>query len=151
MRNALVVVAAMLVAGCASQRNNANGRVPAPEVAVAQTSNLPTAAEQVAGGVSVSVRLSVTNNATIPITLQSAEFSTFSEGGWNLPRAQRHGFGKAIAPGATESFDVWLAAVAGLSIVGANGPVSLRVTTTFDSTEGGFNNVVMQQVGGTFH
>lgn len=147
MRKPIALAAVLLVAACASQRNNANGNVPEPDVTIEQTSSMPTAAQNVSGGIPISLRITVTNNAAIPITLQRTQLTSMGEGGWNINDAS-HNFGKMIAPGGTESMEFWVSAVTGLSIVGNNGPVQLRVTSSFDSSKGSFTKTIVQAVGG---
>ena len=129
MKKAVAAAALVLLAACASQRNNANGKVPQPTVTLDQLSSMPAAAQEVTGGIPISLRLTVTNNATIPITLQRAQLESLGTGGWNLRPTQQN-FGKPIVPGATQTFDFWVAAVAaGQSVVGA--PSTVGPTTPF--------------------
>ena len=48
--------------------------------------------------------------------------------------------------GQFEIVEFWAPARTGLSLVGANGPVTLRVTTEFDSAVGKFQQIVTQVV-----
>ena len=146
MKQALALVAAIWLAGCASQSANANGKVPDPAVTLEQTSSMPLAAEHITGGMPVGLRMSVTNRAGIPITLQRAELRSLGSGAYNIANFQRS-FGKTIEPGATEVFEFWVNADAAESVAGNNGAVAIRVTTVYNSKDGGFRNVVVSQVG----
>ena len=56
-------------------------------------------------------------------------------------------FKTVVQPGQTETVQFWAAAnVGSTSLVGANGPVTLRVTAQFDSPMGQFQEIVVQQV-----
>ena len=54
-------------------------------------------------------------------------------------------WGPELAPEGAR-FRLWAPAQTGLSLVGANGPVTLRVTTDFDSPVGRFQQISTQVV-----
>lgn len=142
----LFLSAALLATGCATQRNNANGKVPEPDVTVEQTGPIPTAAEHIRGGIPIGLRITIRNNASIPIRATNAELVSLGEGGWTIPNTQQ-GLDKEIPAGESKDFDFNVSGRGGLSQVGNNGPVTLRVVTTFESSEGGFHTVTIAQVG----
>ena len=137
----------LLLSACASSSHDAGAAVPQPKVSILQTSTMPVLAEHITGGMSVSLRMSVTNQATIPITLKRAEIQSVGEGGWDLRATQRE-FDRTIPPGATESFDLWVEAEAGQSVAGTNAPVTVRVMTIYGSDAGTFTNTLMTHIGG---
>ena len=147
MKKAIGLAAIVIfIVACGSQDTGRAG-IPEPKVTIEQTSNLPVVAEHMTGGMSVALRMNVTNNAAIPISLKRAELLSIGEGGWNLRQTQRQ-FDHIVQPGTTESFDFWVEAESGSSIAGNNAPVTVRLTTVFDSTAGSFTHVTMQHVGG---
>ena len=57
-------------------------------------------------------------------------------------------FSLTVKPDAFETADFWVPAVADSTILGANGPVTMRVIAHFDSPVGQFDEIVIQQVSG---
>ena len=147
MKKLAVSLAVLLVAACAM--NNASGKVPQPDVRLEQTSTVPGAAEYVTGGLPVSFRMDVTNRAAVPITLKRVDVVSVGEaGGYNVPQTSRP-FNVVLAPGASDSVTFTVGAqAAGMNVTGANEPVTIRVTSIFDSSEGALQNMVIQQVSG---
>jgi hypothetical protein len=135
---------------CAHTGDTGKAQVPQPTIIVEQTSRMPSAAEAVEGSFPVSLRVTVTNNAAVPITFERAQLASLGQGGWTVRPTSRN-FGATLAPGATGMYDFPVSAVAGLSMVGNNGPVTLRVTATFKSADGSFTSATTQEVGGNFH
>jgi len=147
MKNSIrLASAALLIMACGSQ-DTGSAKIPAPKVTIEQTSNVPAVAESVPGGLSVSLRMTVTNLASIPISLKRAEMVSVDEGGWDLRQTQRE-FDRLLQPGASETFDFWVEPQSGSSIAGNNAPVTLRLTTIFDSSQGAFKHVTVQHIGG---
>ena len=148
MKKLAVSVAVLLLAAC-SMNNTAGAKVPDPEVRLDQTSTMPGAAEYVTGGIPVSFRLSVTNRASIPITLKRVEVANVGEtGGYTIPQTTVP-FNLSLAPGASDSVNFTVAAVnSGMNVAGNNEPVTIRVTCRYDTTEGALQTVVIRQVSG---
>src|SRR5690349_8978976 len=124
MKKLGVAVVVLLLAAC-SMNHTAGSKIPDPEVRLDQTSTMPGAAEYVTGGIPVSFRLSVTNRASIPITLKRVEVSNVGEaGGYTVPQT-RVPFNLTLAPGASDAVDFTVAAVnTGANVTGANEPVT---------------------------
>lgn len=144
MRKLLAVSLLFLSAACASQRNNLKGDIADPGIQIIQTSAVPPAARHVEGGLLVSYAIRVTNHATEPITLRRISLQSMSEGAYHVSHAASYD----LAIPAAQSQDVELNAPAqtGRSLVGANGPVTLRVTAEFDSPRGRFQQIVTRVV-----
>jgi hypothetical protein len=147
MKKLAVIAALLLVAGCAM--NNNASKVPDPEVKLDQTSTVPGAAEHVIGAIPVSFRMQVTNRAAIPITLKRVEVTSVGEaGGYQVPQSQVP-FNVTLTPGASESVNFTISAVnTGMNVTGVNEPVTIRVTSVYDSAEGTLQNTVIRQVSG---
>jgi hypothetical protein len=147
MKNFVVAAAVLLLAAC-SMNHTAGGKIPDPEVRLDQTSTMPGAAEYVTGGIPVSFRLSVTNRASIPITLKRVEVSSIGEaGGYRVN--DRVPFDLTLAPGASDGVNFTVGAVnTGMNVTGSNEPVTIRVISVYDSSEGALQTVVIRQVSG---
>jgi hypothetical protein len=145
----LAVAAAVLLFAACSSNHTAGSKIADPEVRLDQTSSMPGAAEYVTGGIPVSFRLSVTNRASIPITLKRVEVTNVGEaGGYTVPQS-RLPFNVTLAPGANDEVTFTVAAVnTGMNVTGANEPVTIRVTSVYDTAEGALQNIVIRQVSG---
>ena len=70
-------------------------------------------------------------------------------GAYDVPSVSRP-FKTLVQPDHTEVVDFWVPAnIQYSSMVGANGPVTLRVVAQFDSPVGQFQQIVVQQVNAT--
>ncbi|HEY3054136.1 MAG TPA: hypothetical protein VGK04_12190, partial [Thermoanaerobaculia bacterium] len=70
-------------------------------------------------------------------------------GAYNVTQTSRP-FKTLIQPDHTEAVQFWVPAyIDNASLVGANGPVTLRVVAQFDSPVGQFQQIVVQQVNAT--
>ena len=119
--------------------------IPDPAVTIRQISTVPSAARHVEGGVPVRYAVRVENKAGEAITLKRIVAVSLGEGAYRVQASSP--FNKKIEPEHYETVDFWAPAyVDNATIVGANGPVTLRVTTYYDSPVGQFQNVVVQQV-----
>lgn len=153
MRNAIAAVAvlALSLAGCASMKSDsglgaAKVAIPDPDVQIVQVSSVPSAASHVEGGIPIEYELRVRNNASQAITLKQVTLQSMGYGAYDLSPTSRP-FTLVVQPAATEGVRFWVPAnVQNASLVGANGPVTLRVTTHFDSPVGQFQRVSVQQV-----
>lgn len=141
---ALVVVAAL--AGCSSTSSDSKKvKLARPEILFVQTSDIPVAARYADGGVTIHYAMRVQNKATEPITLKRVTVQTISEGAYHVSPTSKP-YNVSIAAAQDEDFDFWVAATPGLSLVGLNGPVTVRVTTEFDSSQGTFQHIVVRRV-----
>lgn len=148
MKKLAATVAVLLLAAC-SMNHSAGNKIPDPEVRLDQTSTMPGAAEYVTGGIPVSFQMSVTNRASIPITLKRVEVSSVGEAGGYQVRQTTVPFTVAVAPGATEAVNFTVAAVnTGMNVTGSNEPVTIRVISVYDTSEGTLQNVAIRQVSG---
>jgi hypothetical protein len=150
MKSALSVALFLLLAGCASmQSDSGKGAtkvdIAKPELQIRQLSSVPVAARHVEGSLPIQYALAVLNHAGEPITLKSVNVVSMGMGAYDVPSTSRP-FKTLIQPEQTSSVDFWIPANVSNTLVGANGPVTLRVTAFFDSPVGQFQQVVVQQV-----
>jgi len=93
--------------------------------------------------------LAVQNHAGGPITLKQVNIVSMGYGAYDVPSTSRP-FKALIQSDQTQVVDFWVPAnIQSTSLLGANGPVTLRVTAYFDSPEGQFQQVVVPQVNAT--
>jgi hypothetical protein len=153
MRRSLFALVLVLLAGCASTKSDsglgaAKVDIPEPVVQIRQISEVPVAARHVEGGIPVQYSLAVQNRASEPITLKQVGVVSMGYGAYDV--SGNRPFKTVIQPGQTEVVQFWIPAnVSNATLVGANGPVTLRVTANFDSPVGQFQNVTVQQVNAT--
>lgn len=148
---AAVAVLALSLFGCASMKSDSGmGRatvnITDPDVQIRQISSIPSAASHVEGAIPIQYELRVRNNAAQVITLKEVTLQSMGYGGYDLVPTSRP-FTLTIEPAAIQAVQFWVPAnVQQASLVGANGPVTLRVTAHFDSPLGQFQRVSVQQV-----
>lgn len=137
----------LLLAACST--NSSGNKVPIPEVRLDQTSTMPGAAEYVTGGIPVSFRMEVTNRAAIPITLKHVDIISVGEAGGYQVRQTTRPFNLVLAPGASDSVSFTVDAQnPGYNVTGSNEPVTIRVTSVYESAEGTLQNIVIREVSG---
>jgi hypothetical protein len=148
MKKLTVAAAVLLLAAC-SMNNTAGTKVPDPEVRLDQTSTMPGAAEYVTGGIPVSFRLSVTNRASIPITLKRVQVTSVGEAGGYEVRETTIPFNLTLPPGASDAAEFTVGAIStGMNVTGTNEPVTIRVISVYDTAEGALQTVAIRQVSG---
>lgn len=137
------IVALMLVAaGCASQR----AATVDPEITIVQTSSISPAATQVTGAISVEYAMKVKNTLDHAITLRRLDMVSQGYGAYTL-QPMSTPFDIPIEPGNSTTVRVVAPAHIDIaSMIGANGPVTLRATVQFASPAGGFRTIVVQNV-----
>lgn len=152
MKQSAMAVAVLLVfSACASMQSDSGlgatkVDIPKPELLIRQLSSVPAAARQVEGGLPVQYSLEVLNHAAQPITLKQVSVVSMGYGAYDIPSTSRP-FKTIIQPEQSQVVDFWVSAnIERSSLVGANGPVTLRVTAYFDSPDGQFQQIVVQQV-----
>ena len=151
MRHALKALAVLLVASCASTRSDsglgaAKVDIIKPEVAISQISSVPPAAEHSGGGLPIQYRLRVGNRSSEQITLKRIGLQSIGAGAYTVP-AMSQAVTVNVTPDTFEAIDFWAPAVVQFATtLGANGPVTLRVTLQFDSPVGQFQEIVVRQV-----
>ncbi len=124
---------------------SATKRGERPDIRIVQISNVPLAARYAEGGMSVRYNVRVDNNALDAITLRRVTVQSVTDGAYYVDPTSMP-FNLAIAPAKHREVQFWAPAKAGISMLGANGPVTLRVTCEFETTTGRFTEVVTRQV-----
>jgi hypothetical protein len=147
MRKSLIAAAVLVLAACASSNNSgAKAPVPLPEVTIVQTGGVANAARNMTGPIPVKYAVRVANKASEPITLKRIALSTVGAGAYTLANASRP-FNVSIAPDSHEDVEIQAnAVVENSTILGANGPVTMRLILYFDSAKGQFQDIVVQEV-----
>lgn len=147
----IVSLVALSTLACASTRSdsglgNAKVDVIKPELLIVQTSSVPVVARHVEGAIPVQYRLTVLNHYSKAITLKQISVQSVGYGAYTLNPTSRP-FKTTVEPEATQVVEFWAPAnIENVSLVGANGPVTLRLTAFFDSPVGQFQEMVVQQV-----
>jgi hypothetical protein len=145
-----IAAASLLAAACASSpaaAPAAKSNEPQPEIQLTQLSNVADAARHMTGGVSVQYRVTIHNTRSETIKVRRVDMQSVGMGAYTLPSFSR-AFDDTLGPNETKSVDVWGAAnIDDVTIVGANGPVTIRTIVRFeDATGRSFQSVVVQQV-----
>lgn len=142
----------LTVVSCSSMKSdsglgNAKVKLTRPEIALTQLSVVPSAARHVDGGLPIQYRLRVANRAGEPITLKQVTLQTMGSGAYTVDPTSRP-FAETIQPDQYTTVEFWVPAQAEDTIMGANGPVTVRAIAQFDSPQGQFTQTVVQQVNG---
>lgn len=118
-----------------------------PQIQIVQTSGLAIAARYMNGAFSVRYAVRVMNPSPELITLRRVTVQSVTEGAYQVGPFSMP-FDVAVAAAQHQDVQFWVPAETGYySVVGANGPVTLRVVCEFDSKrEGRFQHVVMRVV-----
>lgn len=141
MRKLIAVSSLFIVfAACASQRDNTTAQLTKPQIDLVQTSGVPAVARHVQGAMNIHYAARIENRANAPITLKRLTIQSLSEGAY-IVGPHSVGFNVEIAPDNYHDVEFWAPARSGQSIVGADGPVMLRLTAEFDSPQGKFQQV----------
>jgi hypothetical protein len=139
------VVAAACSSGSGTVSNAERAKIANPEILLVQTSSVPIAARHSDGALSIQYAMRVQNRAAETIKLRRVTVQSVSEGAYYVaPTSQPYDL--AIEPEQKQEVQFWVAARPANTVIGVNGPVTLRVTCQFDSAAGQFQHIVMQRV-----
>lgn len=151
-RNAATIsLLVLVVVSCATMKSDsglgqAKVQIVKPEIEIRQLSVVPIAARHSQGPLPVKYELRVANRSDETITLKRISVQSMGVGAYTV-NPQSHPFDKKIVPGGYEVVQFWIPTVVDdETIIGANGPVTLRGVVHFDSTVGQFDEVFVQQV-----
>jgi hypothetical protein len=139
--------AAVLLIGCASAApHGQTAPLTEPEIHISQLSNVSDVARHIVGNISVQYRVEVANRANQPITLKRIDLVSLGAGAYTL-RPTSYPFEAQLKPGQATALQFWVPAfIDDPTIIGANGPVTLRVTVQYNTPTGGSQATVVQQV-----
>jgi hypothetical protein len=146
----LLALSLVFAGACASGNSTTSQSSSAasikPQVQIMQTGGVPPAARNVRGPVNVQYAVEIGNPSTEAITLKRINVTSVTDGGAYTVRHSQP-FDKLIPAGDRQVVEFFASANAtGLSVAGANGPVTLRVIAEFEGPGGGFQQVVTQVV-----
>ena len=143
MRRALAILL-VLAAGCASQAAR-KAPVAEPEVEIEQTSGVVEPARHLIGPINLRYVVRVRNVAKEPVTLKRIDLISIGEGAYNVSLSRP--FNETIQPSAESSVQIVGSGNVPFSTPsGANGPVVLRATLTFNSAAGDWQTIITQPV-----
>ena len=132
--------------GCSSAAPDSKKALDEPQIVIRQLSNVAEAARHMTGNISVQYRVDVENRAKFPITLKRIDVVTIGSGAYNL-RPTSAPFNAQLNPGETRAVQLWAPAfIDDPTIIGANGPVTIRATVYYDTPAGTSQTIVVQQV-----
>jgi hypothetical protein len=138
------LLSSLVLLACAS-----GSKMPAnliePEFRIRQVGGQAYAARHVQGPISVNLQIEIINRSAEPLTVERIQIESMGAGAYTMPMATRP-FGKAIPANHIDIFEIWAPATVENTILGANGPVTLRSVVFFDSPVGKFRKVYVQQV-----
>jgi len=147
---AFLLLATLLITGCASSGGTGLANMPEPDLVIAQTSSVANAARYEPGGVAVQLLVQITNKAKLPITLKRVETQSIGLGGYSISEKMAdnsaYPYDLLIPPNATRSVTFWMPGLANTTVNGVNGPVTLRMIANFESPAGHFRSIVIRQV-----
>jgi hypothetical protein len=139
----LLLLTLVLSVACASSSDSGSSSGRAG-IQIVQTSGVPTVARNVSGPLQVEYLVRVSNLGTEAITLKRIAVQSQSEGAYHINQSLP--FDVTIPAGAAEDVKFQGPAQTGTSLIGANGPVTLRVTAEFDSPSGVFREIATRVV-----
>jgi hypothetical protein len=145
LRAALGAALATLLAACAGTAPDMpSGRV---DIQIDQLNQVPLAAQRVTGGAPMQYRVRVANRTPDVVTLQSVNVQSVAGTDAYVVQNTTRGFDVKIPASEFGDVEFWAPAqLTGNTVMGANGPVTLRLTLVFDSPSGKFNETVIRQV-----
>ena len=144
MTHIAAAICLLAALGCAS-----GGSLPAqlsrPELRIVEIGGRPGAAENVTGPLSVNLAVEVANTSSEPIVLERLQVQSVGMGAYEFPSTTRP-FDKQIAANSAEVVSFWIGTNAPDTVVGNNGPVTIRTTAFFNSEFGRFREVYTHTV-----
>jgi hypothetical protein len=143
----LGVTAILFLIGCASATpDSRKAPLDEPEVVISQISNIAEVARNITGAISVQYQVAIANHSKDPITVKRIDVMSIGLGAYLL-RPSSVPAEVRLNPGESKAMQFWASAsIDDPTILGANGPVTLRVTVTYDTPAGSSQRIVVQQV-----
>jgi hypothetical protein len=123
-------------AGCASSSGPNTAGIPDPVIDLTQLSRVGAVARDLTGPLSVQFEITVKNVAAEPIVLKRVELQTVGQATYTI-QPTSNPYDITIQPGGTEHVTMWAPGfVERMTVSGANGPATIRVTAVFESAAG---------------
>jgi hypothetical protein len=152
----LLAFSLVLAGACASSNStttsqDARAVSTKPQVQIMQIGGVPPAARNVRGNISVQYAVEIGNTSAEAITLKAITLKrinvqSVNEGGAYTVRHSQP-FDKLITASDRQVVEFFAPAYAtGMSVAGANGPVTVRVVAEFEGPRGRFQQVITQVV-----
>ena len=142
----LLIGGLLVVAACSTAITSADGvgLIP-PELKIRQLGGPGVLANKLGGPTPVNFEIQIYNPSIEEIELERVELQTMGVGAYTIGNASRP-FDKLVPSDKTISVTTWVGAVAGDTIIGVNGPATLRITAYFNSEFGRFKQIYTQTV-----
>ncbi len=142
----LLIGGLLILSACSSAITSADGvgLIP-PELKIRQLGGPGVLANQLGGPTPVNFEIQVYNPSGETIELERIDLQTLGIGAYTISNASRP-FDKPIPSDKTITVTTWVGAIAGDTIIGVNGPATLRITAYFSSEFGKFKQIYTQNV-----
>jgi hypothetical protein len=142
-RSAAPLLLIVFFLACSSTQHPAN--LLEPEFRIRQVGGQAQVARHMQGAIAVNLEMEIINRSSEPLTVERIQVESMGAGAYTIPSTSRP-FEKVIPPDRIEVFDLWAPANAENTILGANGPVTVRSVVTYRSPLGKFQKIYVRQV-----
>jgi len=140
-----LLLLALMIGACSSSSVPSNVSMIPPELQIRQVGGTAYAARHEQGNIPMRFEIDILNKTAEPITLERIEMQSLGEGAYTLANISKP-FDKRLNPDRVETVELFAPAYVNKTILGGNGPVTLRATAYFKSSLGTFRQVYIQQV-----
>ena len=145
MTASFFLLSAVILIGCSSSSVPSDVSVIPPELQIRQVGGTAFAARHEQGNIPLRFEIDILNKTAEPITLERIEMQSLGEGAYTLNNISKP-FDRRLDPDRVETVELFAPAYVNKTILGGNGPVTLRATAYFKSSLGSFRKVYIQQV-----
>lgn len=136
---------ALMFSSCSSSRVPSNVSMIPPELMIRQVGGTAYAARHEEGNIPMRFEIDILNKTAEPITLERIEMQSMGEGAYTLSTITKP-FDRRLEPDRVETVELFAPAYVNKTILGGNGPVTLRATAYFKNSLGSFRQIYIQQV-----
>jgi len=143
-RTAAPLLLTVLILACSSATQHPADLIE-PEFRIRQVGGQAQVARHMQGAIAVNLEMEIINRSSEPLTVERIQVESMGAGAYTIPSTSRP-FEKVIPPERIEVFDLWAPANAENTILGANGPVTVRSVVTYRSPLGKFQKIYVRQV-----
>lgn len=145
MTTPLFLLLVLMICDCSSSNVASNVSMIPPELQIRQVGGTAYAARHEQGNIPLRFEIDIINKTAEPITLERIEMQSLGEGAYTMANVTKP-FDKRLDPDRVETVELFASAFVNKTILGGNGPVTLRATAYFKSSLGTFRQVYIQQV-----